>query len=582
MARRTYLIIYIIIAVLLVLSLVVFFILKSREKFSINDVSLEILTSKEAEAGEPMNFVFICKNKSKKDLVNAKLIVDRSPGIFDAKTNAPLASSFNLDNVTAGKESRKEFQLALFGKKDEIKEIKVKIEFTPENQGESYSMEGHSQIAISEVPLFLRFDMPTQAASGQEIGFSFEYTSKSQYNFPNFAARITYAPGFQFFNADPIPKEDNDFWVFGDLKSKSEGKVSIRGSIAGIKEENKQFKTELGIIENNKFLSIFEEWGVFKIIAPLLSVEQTINNRSEYTAGIAELLKFSIKYKNNTNEKLREAFINVNLDCKNSQNQSVECLDWKELNVVNGEFNGFSKTISWRASGVPQLQELSPGEEGEVKFSILVNDKLPIKSEADKNFYIESRAKIDINPQYIPESLRGFKMESESVLAVKINSWLTLTSKGYYNHPTIKNSGPIPPKVGETTTYTIVWDVENLSNDLKEVTVEGNLPANVIWKNKIYPEDSGVEFQSYTGKVVWKIGRVYANSGTILPKKEAAFQVAIQPTQDLIKKSVSLLENITAEGIDTFAGIQLKAKNQKVTTDIPDDIIVEGQGKVVP
>jgi len=565
-----------------ILIFLVFFLFWNREDFSIEDVDFEISAPKMAEAGEPVDFIFVCKNKSKKDLQNVKLSLKHPLGIFDVKTAAFLGNSFDFSNVPSGGEAKKEFKLSLFGKKDEVKEIKAKAEFFPKDSEKSYFLEGRSETKISSVPLFLRFDMPAQAATGQEINFSFEYTSKSKYDFPNFAARAIYAPGFQFFSATPSPEEENNFWIFDALKSKEEGKVAIRGSTSGIKEENKQFRTELGIIDEGQFFPIFEEFGVFKIVETPLSIWQFVNNKSDYAARIGGLLNFVIKYKNNTKEKLREVFINMNLECRNSQDEIKECLNWKELNIVNGEFNGFTKTISWRASGAPELQELSPGEEGEVKFSIVVKEKLPITSEADKNFFIKSRAKIDMNPQYVPQSLKGFKIDNEIVSMTKINSWLTLVSRGYYNHPIIKNSGPVPPKVGETTTYTIVWELQNLVNDLKEVVVEGSLPTNVIWKNKFYPEDADIQFQSYTGKVIWKLGKVSANTGTILPKKEVAFQVAIQPSRDLIKRSVDLTENIQAEGIDVFTESRLKAANPKITTDIPDDPLYAGQGKVAP
>ncbi len=580
MNKKIYLVITI--AVLVIAVGAVIFFVYSKAKFSPKNVSFEIVAPKEVDAGEPREFAFICKNRSKFDLEGAKLTIEHTPGVLDAKDNLSLGSSFDFESILAGGEAKKEFKLSLFGKKDDLKEIKAKLEFTPKGYKKNFVVEASSSVLIKSVPLFLKFIMPAVSASGQEIGFSFIYTSKSSYVLPKFTAGIVYPEGFQFFYASPSPTKGNNLWTLGNLKSKGEGEIKISGKIEGVKEENKKFKVELGITIGEEFVPVFDDSGNTKIIETFLSISQFINDKSEYSAYPGEVLNFSIKYKNNTKEKLREVFISSNLKCQRPGSEPFDCLDWKELIVANGEFDGFTKTIFWRASGVVELQELYPGEEGEVKFTIRVKDQLPIKSSADKNFTIDFRSKIDMNPQYIPLSLSGFKISNETVSNIKITSWLTLEAKGYYRHETIKNSGPIPPKVGQVTTYTVVCQISNLSNDLKEVVVEASLPSNVVWKDIFLPKDFDIQYQSFTGKIIWKIGNLAPGVGIISPKKEIAFQVAIQPTKDLIRKSVDLIGDIRAEGIDVFTGTTLQTKKFKITSDIPDDLITYDQGKVVP
>jgi len=565
------------------LILVGFFFFRGGEKeFSINDISFKLASPKETEAGEPQDFEVLCKNKSSKALENLKLTLEYSPGILDAKTGLPPTPLFNFDSIPAGGEKKQELKLSLFGKKDDLKEIKAKLEFTPRTHEKTYTLEAFSKTLLSSVPLFLKFNIPSQVAGGQKMAFSFLYVSKSKHTFPGFAAKATYPESFQFLNSNPLPKKENNLWSLGDLEAGKEGLVSIGGNIQGIKEENKKFKIELGIMTEEQFLPIFEEEGTTKIIETFLSLEQLINDKPEYSADIGEVLNFTIKYKNNTEEKLREVFISANLKCDNFGDEFIECLNWKELQVAGGEFDGFTKTLFWRASGSPQLQELYQGEEGEVKFSIVVKDRLPIKSPEHKNFIIESRAKIDINPQYVPLSLAGFEIGNESVFITKINTKLLFDAKGYYNHSELKNSGPVPPKVGEVTTYTIVWKLDNLFNDLSEAVVEGNLPSNVVWLRKVFPEDASIKYENFTGRITWEIGEMEAGTGIVLPKKEVAFQVAVQPTKDLIRKSVDLLRDIKVTAKDSFTDKVLTVKSKKITTDIPDDFIVEKQGEVVP
>jgi len=566
----------------IVLAGVSLFIFWRMQSFSQEDIGFEIIGPSEVEVGSPEDFAFLCTNKGRKDLENVKITIEYSDGVLETETSVPLTTTILMDNIPGKGENKKQVRLSIFGKKDEKKFIKAKIEFNPKKSEKIYSLEAKKDFLVMASPFFVRIDTPTQTTTGQEINFSIEYTSKSKNSIPNFAIRAIYPQGFQFDQSIPNPELGNNVWALGDIRPKDEGEIQIRGNISGIKEENKSFKAELGIMIGDQFLPVYEESKSLKVLGSLLAVEQLVNGSSNYAADYGEMLNFSVKYKNNTKEKLREVFINTEIKCEYAMGEELsDCLSWKELKVVGGEFDGFSKTLSWKASGVPELQELAPGEEGEVKFvAKLIND-LPVKSDTDKKIILKITSKIDMNPQLIPTSLFQFKINSESTLITKVNSKLNLSVKGYYNHKSIQNSGPIPPKVGQVTTYAIVWNIGNSSNDLKEVVVEARLPSNITWKDKFFPKDANIKYQPFVGNIVWKIGDLKAGSGIYLSSKEVVFQIALQPTKNLIDRAVNLLEDIKVEGIDSFTGEILKSSVEKINTDIPDENIMRDQGKVV-
>lgn len=572
-----------IIVIVVVLAGISLFIFWRMQNFSKDDVSFEIIGPKEVEVGMPEDFAFLCTNKSRKDLENIKITLEYSTGIIETATSLPLTKTLLIENIPGKGAGKKQIRLSVFGKKDDKKLINAKIEFSPKKSKKAYFIEAKKEILIMTSPFFVRIDTPTQTTTGQEINFSIEYTSRSNNLIPNFAMRAIYPQGFQFIQSNLNPKLGNNVWVFGGIKPKNEGSIQVRGNISGIKEENKSFKAELGVMIGNDFLPIYEESKALKVLGSLLAVEQVVNGSSDYAADYGETLNFSVKYKNNTKEKLREVFINTEIKCEYAMGgEANDCLSWKELKVVGGEFDGFSKTLSWKASGVPSLQELAPGEEGEVKFVARLNNELLVKSETDRNIILRTISKIDMNPQLIPKSLFQFKINNESTLITKVNSKINLSVKGYYNHKSIQNSGPIPPRVGQITTYAIVWNIGNSSNDLKEAVVEARLPSNIVWKDKFFPKDANIKYQPFVGTIVWKIGDIKAGSGIYLPSKEVVFQVALQPTKNLIDREVNLLEDIKIEGIDSFTGEVLKTSVEKISTNIPDENIMRDQGKVLP
>ncbi|MFH1222839.1 MAG: hypothetical protein V1647_00675, partial [Pseudomonadota bacterium] len=63
------------------------------------------------------------------------------------------------------------------------------------------------------------------------------------------------------------------------------------------------------------------------------------------------------------------------------------------------------------------------------------------------------------NP-YLSDKVFISQIEQEFV--TKVSSKMELVQKGYYQDEVFGNSGPVPPRVGEPTTYTIMWYVKNM------------------------------------------------------------------------------------------------------------------------
>ena len=143
---------------------------------------------------------------------------------------------------------------------------------------------------------------------------------------------------------------------------------------------------------------------------------------------------------------------------------------------------------------------------GKIFFSIRVKDILPVGEEKDKNFVIKTVAKID-SPD-VPTPISMNKIISSNAINMKVNSKLAISVKGYYSDQAIPNSGPIPPKVGEETTYTIHWKVLNVSNDISGATVSAILPTNSQMTGNIFPQDANLKYNERTNAVVWTIGNV--------------------------------------------------------------------------
>jgi hypothetical protein len=228
---------------------------------------------------------------------------------------------------------------------------------------------------------------------------------------------------------------------------------------------------------------------------------------------------------------------------------------------------------------LPALQYLGPHQQGQVSFSIKVKDSLPINDYNDKNFKIVNTVKIDSSER--PLALEDIEIAGQSQLVTKIISQLSLQAQGYYYDDLISNSGPVPPRVGQTTTYTIKWRLVNTANDLSGVKVEAFLPPHVHWMNKISPSGANLKYNSQTGQLVWQVGDLSAATGVLLPVKKVAFQIAITPSLAHLGNYVELVGQSKITAQDNFTGLELTKTDKPIDTDLPDDPKIDREKGIV-
>lgn len=256
-------------------------------------------------------------------------------------------------------------------------------------------------------------------------------------------------------------------------------------------------------------------------------------------------------------------------------------LDYASLNSSGGALDQATHKIIWKASDIPHLKFLEPGQEGSVEFVVNLIEKIPVASNLDKNFTIFSKATID-SPD-VPTILEGNKIIAGNMINLKVNSKLILDVKGYFYDTMIQNSGAIPPQVGKDTTYTLHWKVSNILNDVVDAKVESEIKTGVTFTGKFFPEDARIVYNERNNSILWEIGNLEAGTGSIYPAKEVAFQVKINPAENKIGDEVELISSTTLKAKDVFTGNMLSVSADRKTSSLDEDKNLKSKdGEVVP
>jgi hypothetical protein len=289
-----------------------------------------------------------------------------------------------------------------------------------------------------------------------------------------------------------------------------------------------------------------------------LSIFQRINGVSQYVANPGDVLHYEIFFRNIGEGQFRDLFLVSKLEGR--------AFDFDTLKSESGQFNKGDNSLVWDWREVPQLQFLGQGEEGKVEFWINLKKDWQTSSPQDKNFSLKNKVILS---------------QSKEEFETKINSKLEISQKGFFSDEVFGNSGPLPPKVGENTTYTIIWQAKNYYNDVKNVKVKAALPPQVKLTGKIFPEGSGLTFDSRSREIVWDAGDLAPATGILNQPPNVSFQVSLTPVSSQLGQMPDIIGEAKITGEDDWTGVNLEARDAAVDTTLPDDpTIGAGEGVV--
>ncbi len=527
-----------------------------KNVYSKEILKLEILGPTEAELAQEIEYIVKYKNNGNILLEEPKLTFEypkNSVVVAEAEQGTSLRQERELPDIYPGEEKTIHFRGRLLGKENEAKTAKVWLSYHPKNLRARYESATTSTTLIKSIPLTFEFDIPSRIDSGKESLFRLNYFSSLNYPLSSLRIKVEYPAGFEFQESQPKALGSNE-WEIPLLNRTEGGRIIISGILSGEVGETKIFRANLGIWQEGEFILLKEIVRGVEIAQPSIFISQKINDSPQYIATPGDYLHYEIFFKNTGEKILENLFLVVQL--------GKEIFDFDALQTGFGQAQKEAGSIIWDHTTVPQLKFLSGMEEGKVEFWIKVKQELP------QNPVI--RTKISVG-------------QAKEEFVNKISSKLEISQKGYFQDEVFGNSGPIPPKVGERTTYTIIWQVKNYYSDVKNVKVKTILPQGVDLTGKIFPEEesSRFAFDSQSREIVWLVGDLEKGKGVSNQAPFISFQIALIPQSFQKGLTPEIINKAQITGEDSWAEIVLESYSPSVNTTLPDDLTIsEGQGVV--
>lgn len=550
---------------LLALALGGLILLRGSNVVSADNVDITVVGPASIAGGNVLSLDVNVLNKNNIKLELVDLSVEFPSGTANPENPSEEFRRFRetLPDIDPGQSVKKTINAILYGEENSKKEIRIKVEYRVKNSNAIFYKEKIYEAFINSSPVSLEINSFKELNSNQEFDITATVTSNSKEVLKNILLRAEYPFGFTFVSADPKPTFDNNVWKIGDLQPGTKRIIKLRAKIEGQDEEERVAKFTIGTqsTRNEKLVGtqFVATSQIFKIKKPFLAVQLSLDGSTggaDFVAEPGKEIRGDISWVNNLPTNINDAEITLTF--------SGTAVDKESITSDRGFYRSSENSIVWNQRNTDSLDSISPGQQGRVGFSF--RPKTPSGG-------INPTMTIDISvkaarasEQNVPENITSTVKKVVKVIPDLELSGQTLRTQGPF-----ANTGPIPPRADQMSTYTIVWTVSNTSSNIANAEVRTTLPSYVKWLGEIEPSGEKMTYLSSTGELIWKVGDVKAYAGYTSPRRQVAFQIGFEPSISQVGEVSTLVNEATLTAQDQFTGATIRTNRAELTTRFSTD-----------
>src|SRR3989338_6847942 len=334
---------------------------------SSKNVDIKVVGPLSVGGGQEVSFDISIINNNNVDLDSASLLLEYPAGTRSVSdlTKELDQERFALDKIKSGEDFNQNIKVVFFGEKEELKQLKISLEYRVENSSALFYKEKVHEISISSAPVIITPTYPKEVTSNQDISFDIEIASNSKDRIDNFLVRVEYPFGFVFKESIPNTSFDDNVWRFSGLNSGDKKTIRIKGNIIGQNNEERVFKIVVGTASENDERMIAVPFS--QLTESVLLKKSFIGldifiggKRGDFAGKGGSQITTDFIVRNNLPGVLFNTSVEV----------ALKGGAFNQLSVVagNGFFQSFNNTILWDKRSVPTLSELRPGIEEKLSF----------------------------------------------------------------------------------------------------------------------------------------------------------------------------------------------------------------------
>ena len=443
----------------------------------------------------------------------------------------------NVGTMTPGEAKNIPIQVAIYGKENQSQQIDATLEYRiTGSDGTFYKVSEPLRFQIISSPIIMQVSAVRKVSAGQDVDVTLTVKSNSSKVQKDVIISAMYPNGFTYKTSDPDPIYNQNTWKIDELKPEEFVKIKIKGTINGLVNEAFGINFAAGVSEtDNQFIVgslLAEARTEFMIESPFLSVVISIDDDADGEAILEQgrSTPVSISIKNTLDETVYDMVVEVV--------PSGNALSESSVSGGSGYYDSNTGIIRWESANDPTFSQVAPGADRTLNFSITDdNVRGPSSFDITVNVYARRVAEQAAQEQLIGSVKATAKYVSQALLTSQVNYM----------------SGPIPPKVGQTTNYLVALVVEAGTNDITNTVVKTSLPTHMKWLND-YSGSGSVDYNPVSKELRWDVGEIEGKG-----KKELIFSLSILPSLSQVGITPVLINGMSLQALDRFTGTTLTA-----------------------
>lgn len=417
--------------------------------------------------------------------------------------------------------------------------------------------------------------VPLKVLPGDKVHFDYKVLNGGLSSLESLQARLYLPEGFQLDNATSGQVSGRVIKLpIGTLAAGASTTISVVGTFASGVSGEAHLIAEAGrSASDGAFFTAQKTETSFTVLAGDLSLKLVMNGRdADSVIAYGSPLRFAINYENTAPEELKDVQLTLKLETVTTTElgKITGLVDWKTLHdSASGTRKGDS--VAWSKVEIAALGRLPAHEDGLIDLSVNA-----IKA-ATGTSGLEFRAYVEAAVAMVGTTKVNRVVRSAPINIKFLSDADALAEARYYSEEGAPlGFGPLPPVVGQVTTYRVHWTVAKTVHELKDLKLKATLPKIAAWPDKTNLEAGEIVFDPNTRIVTWTLNRLPLTQNEI----NAEFDVRITPGESDANRFAQLLGETTFEALDANVNEKISRTLPALTTDLQNDENAQSKGVV--
>lgn len=524
---------------------------------SVDKITIDIQGPTTIAGGDIVPLSLTITNKNSVAIENATIEIDFPNGTRNAADVLQTYPRYteNLGLLASGATVTRSVKAFVFGGAGQTLTLPVSFSYGTTGSNAVFVKKSSYPLIVSTTPLSVSVDALTETVSGQP--FTFTLTVRSNATVPLDNVVLTGAFPFGFTAATSSLPLNNSSFLLGTLRPGTSKTITLTGTLTGQDSEQRVFHFTIGTAKtaHDQTLAVtyMSQDASVTITAPFINTTLALNGDTSpnviVTPGSHQSVTLS--YTNTLSTSVTNATVAIAV--------SGSAVDYNSIRTDNGFYRSTDHTVVFSRDTDPSLASLAPGASGIGTFTFSTLPMNALTSLPTITFAI-SVSGTRVGQSNVPE-----QVSASATKTAKVATTIVLSASSLHTSGPISTSGPIPPRVDQTTTYTIVWNARNQGSAIAGGSVSAILPSYVSYTD-LTTGTGSFSYDAGSHTVSWSTGDL-AQGGSAT----GAFQISLTPSTSQRGSAPPLTSTASFSGYDRFAGVQVSATADPVTTETKGD-----------